>query len=100
VWKLDIDGEACELPFPLAGCGSFSGMLKVISEVAQFLPPAATLLEKTRLWRLAYPLSGGNRRTQLVRTGTELAFDRMQIDLAQSPSWNQGRIEVELEAIG
>jgi hypothetical protein len=100
VWKLEIDGEACELLFTLAECGSFSGMVKLVREVAQSLPSAATLLEKTRLWRLTYPLHNGNRKSQIVRKDTELGFDRMQTDLAQSWSLNQGRIEVELAAIG
>jgi hypothetical protein len=100
VWKLDIDGDACELPFTLAECRSFSGMLETLREVAQSLPSATAILENTNLWRLAYPLPGGKRKTQMARKGTEVAFDRMWAELAQSSSLDQGSIEVELQALG
>jgi hypothetical protein len=100
VWKLDINGDACELPFTLAECRSFNGMLETLREVAQSLPSATAILENTNLWRLAYPLPGGKRKTQMARKGTEVAFDRMWAELAQSSSLDQGSIEVELQALG
>jgi hypothetical protein len=100
VWKLDIDGDTCELPVTLAECRSFSGVLQTLREVAQSLAPAAAILEKSNLWRLTYPLAGGKRKKQVARKGTEVAFDRMRADLAQLSSLNQGMIEVELEALG
>jgi hypothetical protein len=100
VWKLDIEEDTWELPFTLAECRSFSGMLKVMNDMALSLPSAAALLGKTNLWRLTYPLPGGKRKSQMARKGTEVAFNRMQTDLAQSSLLDQGSIEVELEAIG
>jgi hypothetical protein len=100
VWKLDVDGDACELPVTLAECRSFREVLQTLRQVAQSLPSAAAILEKSNLWRLAYPLVGGKRRTQMARKGTEVAFDRMRADLVQLSSLYQGMVEVELEALG
>jgi hypothetical protein len=100
VWKLDIGGDACELPVTLAECRSFREVLQTLRKVAQSLPTAAAILEKSDLWRLSYPLVGGKRKAQMARKGTEVAFDRMRADLVQLSSLDQGIIEVELEALG
>jgi hypothetical protein len=100
VWTLDVDGEECDFPLILAKYKSFSEVLGAMQEMARYFPPAAAVLDKTTLWRLTYTPPEGTKKTQMAMKGTEVAFDRMQVDLRQAHLSVDERLDVGVRAIG
>jgi hypothetical protein len=100
VWNLDVDGDECDFPLSMARCKSFSELLEAMQEMALYFPPAATALDDTSLWQLTYTLPSGTKRTQMALKGTEVAFNRMRIDLRQAHLSAGERLDVGIRAIG
>jgi hypothetical protein len=100
IWTLSVDGEECEFPLTMAKCKSLSEVLEAMQEMARYFAPAAAVLDKTTLWRLTYTLPNRMKKTQMAMKGTEVAFNRMQIDLRQAHLSADERLDVGIQAIG
>jgi hypothetical protein len=99
VWALEEEGEHYELPLTMAECNSFSEMLEILRKMAEHLLFASALLDKITHWRMSFTPPNGTRTNKMARKGTEVAFDRIQKQLAQGFRPDGDAVEIELRAI-
>ena len=86
----------------LVECKSFGGLLGLLEEDAEAIPSAASMISRTNVWRLTYRLGNGPNKAVVLRKGTEVAFDRLQLTLAQASIWQENpnaKIDIELKSL-
>jgi len=102
IWSVDDEGMEMEFYHTLRECKSFGGLLGLLEEESEDLPSVASILEKTKTWKLTYDLGDGVNKAIVARKGTETAFDRLQTTLAQASIWAdnpQAKIDIELKSL-
>ncbi|KAH7346115.1 hypothetical protein BKA66DRAFT_447790 [Pyrenochaeta sp. MPI-SDFR-AT-0127] len=102
IWSVNVDGLDYEFVHTIDECKSFSGLLGLLHEDAEAISPIATILAATKTWRLTYQLADGTKKAVVTRKGSETAFDRLQVTLAQSSIWmddSYAKLDVELAAL-
>ena len=60
------------------------------------------MISRTNVWRLTYRLGNGPNKAVVLRKGTEVAFDRLQLTLAQASIWQENpnaKIDIELKSL-
>lgn len=102
IWSVDDEGMEIEFIHTLRECKSFGGLFGLLEEESEDLPSVASILEKTKTWKLTYRLGDGINKAIVARKGTETAFDRLQTTLAQASIWAdnpQAKIDIELRSL-
>jgi len=102
IWSVDDEGMEMEFYHTLLECKSFGGLLGLLEEESEDLPSVASILEKTKTWKLTYDLGDGISKAIVARKGTETAFDRLQTTLAQASIWAdnpQAKVDIVLKSL-
>ncbi|KAI4698216.1 uncharacterized protein J4E84_001352 [Alternaria hordeiaustralica] len=102
IWSVDDEGMEMDFIHTLRECKSFGGLLSLLEEESEDLPSAASILEKTKTWKLTYDLGDGISKAIVARKGTETAFDRLQTTLAQASIWAdnpQAKVDIVLKSL-
>lgn len=102
IWSVDDEGMEMEFYHTLRECKSFGGLLGLLEEESEDLPSVASILEKTKTWKLTYDLGDGISKAIVARKGTETAFDRLQTTLAQASIWAdnpQAKVDIVLKSL-
>ncbi|KAF1830496.1 hypothetical protein BDW02DRAFT_633596 [Decorospora gaudefroyi] len=102
IWTIKDDDTEHEFPYTLDECKSFRGLLTLLEEDTQAFPPVTNILARTKAWSLTYQGADGTNKAIVARKGSEVAFERLQTLLAQSPIWNDSpsaKIIVELRSL-
>ncbi|KAJ4377899.1 hypothetical protein N0V83_000729 [Neocucurbitaria cava] len=103
IWTVNDDGIEYEFVHTINECQSFKGFLTLIQEETEMIPAISKMLAETKVWRLTFQLPDKTKKAIVTRTGSEIAFERLQATLAQCRVWaeNPGsKIEIELAALG
>ncbi|KNG49534.1 integral membrane protein [Stemphylium lycopersici] len=101
-WPIKHQDVDYEFVHTLKECKSFTGLLSMLEEETEAIPPIAEILARTRTWRLSYSIGDGTNKAIIARKGMEAAFDRLQTTLTQASIWgnhSQGRVYVELKSL-
>ncbi|CAN9390607.1 unnamed protein product [Alternaria alternata] len=102
IWTVVDDDIEYEFVHALVECKSFGGLLGLLEEDAEAIPSAASMISRTNVWRLTYRLGNGPNKAVVLRKGTEVAFDRLQLTLAQASIWQENpnaKIDIELKSL-
>lgn len=102
IWTVVDDDIEYEFVHALVECKSFRGLLGLLEEDAEAIPSAASMISRTNVWRLTYRLGNGPNKAVVLRKGTEVAFDRLQLTLAQASIWQENpnaKIDIELKSL-
>ncbi|RYO67553.1 hypothetical protein AA0113_g4569 [Alternaria arborescens] len=102
IWTVVDDDIEYEFVHALVECKSFGGLLGILEEDAEAIPSAASMISRTNVWRLTYRLGNGPNKAVVLRKGTEVAFDRLQLTLAQASIWQENpnvKIDIELKSL-
>ncbi|KAH8642910.1 hypothetical protein IG631_00373 [Alternaria alternata] len=102
IWVVVDDDIEYEFVHALVECKSFGGLLGLLEEDAEAIPSAASMISRTNVWRLTYRLGNGPNKAVVLRKGTEVAFDRLQLTLAQASIWQENpnaKIDIELKSL-
>ncbi|KAF2712658.1 hypothetical protein K504DRAFT_372081 [Pleomassaria siparia CBS 279.74] len=102
IWVVMVDDDEWQFSHALDECNTFSELLNLFREDAELSQEATSILMATKIWHISVQLPGRKKRVFIARTGTEIAFERLQSTLIQSTVWNEHpgiRIDVEFKAL-
>ncbi|KAG9192846.1 hypothetical protein G6011_11580 [Alternaria panax] len=102
IWPVIDDDIEYEFVYTLGECESFRGLLDLLEEDAEAIPSAASMMSKTIVWRATYRIGDSAKKANVLRKGTEAAFDRLQTTLAQASIWQDNpnaKINIELTSL-
>jgi hypothetical protein len=102
IWPVNDEGMETEFVHTLGECKSFGGLLGLLEEETEDLPSVASILERTKTWKMTYHLGDGVNKAIVARKGTEVAFDRLQATLAQASIWTENpyaKVDIELKSL-
>ncbi|CAO2648041.1 Nn.00g089630.m01.CDS01 [Neocucurbitaria sp. VM-36] len=102
VWTVNDDEVDYDFVHTLNECHSFKCLLDLLQEDTEAIPAIRTMLAETQVWRMTYQLSGGKKKAVITRPGSEIAFERLKVTLAQCPVWTgnpSNNIEIELTSL-
>jgi hypothetical protein len=102
IWPVRDANDDMDYEFihTLAEFKTFKGLVTLLEEDTEAIPPIAEIVARTKTWRMTYEGADGANKAVVARKDSEVAFDRLQTLLAQLPLWQdaQARVHVELKS--